>query len=1386
MTRIIDALKFNTIDEVKDYLLGQQVPPLSEEKEYTLRILLALSQNASNDDLKLIREVQTNLEINRILLKDLAGLFDYPPYPKLQDFAHELSKDSRELQAYVRAFDKDPVDLRAPTLNKNRFVSKTTLTILKEQFDIDEVKRVVAEIRSVTDGSSLSARQQFNLVQQVIYINAIGKDFPLNVANQSVEDLTSVSRATLRRLSDALIAQVKEPLLGSQIRLKAQLNLLAVMREQYYRCSGVFLNSTQIMSLLLTINNFQYHQFIDVPSEADKDSLRVFLAALQWVHARDSKTSVAVRTDLEIERAKSKSSSDFYTFMGIPSMPMDNSESIHQVTATPLELIGLGSRSDVNFAYRIPAHKKGSQESAEGSLINHPEYLSKIKEALRTAKDGQPILLIAKNAAEVVALTDLLEEFLRDELDDEYTVETFTGTEPEKVRRQWLKDKAGKTSHLTITTPFLAGRADFDTDYKEGFLAIQTYIGRPNENRKIIEQFSREKPVQYIALYEDNGSIESCSDSFVSKRGKEVFLEALAARHRLNSEEAAVKQYYQQSASTIQQVVLRQFDEWKAFLHLVYPHSEWKVLDSQLSVQRKALVDLLDQEWTRFLTATDPMHVYASPYIRRNEDNKLETAVLDLALDEYGHHAEALWSAERGQLKSKVEGRIAKGSVNALRCQYLEQIELNQQLKLHKLEVRANKKSVAQEEKKARKAVESALDVYGALLKYSDDTVSSYRQPFIQNQIKLLANDLGKKINQTSLGSGVKAYLCDQVNKATSFRALALVLIEYDQLWKDKDKPTEKYRMQPVITELLRVHQQSGVGDDAELQRLKALYLDNVATDIVDQLEEALSWAKEENRGFLYWIERTAVKEAAQDLLNAVEGVKRSRDPVLQQAAIKNLYKKLNQHQAQLEDLWIFSFGHKNTRDLINQTLATLNDVTVMGSGRDELDAHFINECKEEAHSHVIKQKFKTALRELEALNAPWLAENKEWQAITDRLRFIQGKNASLYAIDEMYHFVNSQSKSLAQSTSPIFAPLIQLRGTLRTLWNDIEQKHSDLLQESGHFDLKAKQIKEQLRTLKGFTVKSVELRTGSTGFADYYDLLIKGTGSHPLLNKFTSYNSPLGLWTKEIESLSQSLDLLKVRRSKLIDLKEEQLPLLKSAPDTINLALFSDQHQDKIRKIVTLKEYAEGKVPTDLSAFSKTLQDAFFDRNLLKNFKLDSFTLAQVARLKDERLKEELTELYRKMHPETDPAVQNRTWYQRIASYLTSPFSLQESAEDWAYQLTAIKNSVHSYVVQELNLEIVRESNALDAEIADMYATMGTEIQSLAEQVTFLQERITEEQNKGNAMVRRFNSMSDVYDFEAELYRDEPGHQILETSDDSFDFDSESDEEAASSPRVF
>ncbi len=84
-------------------------------------------------------------------------------------------------------------------------------------------------------------------------------------------------------------------------------------------------------------------------------------------------------------------------------------------------------------------------------------------------------------------------------------------------------------------------------------------------------------------------------------------------------------------------------------------------------------------------------------------------------------------------------------------------------------------------------------------------------------------------------------------------------------------KFTEKYRLQPIINELLRVHQHANLEEDLDLRDLKTIYLDNAIDDVVQNLEHGLLWAKQENRGLGYLLERTAVKESARDLLAAVD-----------------------------------------------------------------------------------------------------------------------------------------------------------------------------------------------------------------------------------------------------------------------------------------------------------------------------------------------------------------------------------------------------------------------------------------------------------------------------------------------------------------------------------
>lgn len=63
-----------------------------------------------------------------------------------------------------------------------------------------------------------------------------------------------------------------------------------------------------------------------------------------------------------------------------------------------------------------------------------------------------------------------------------------------------------------------------------------------------------------------------------------------------------------------------------------------------------------------------------------------------------------------------------------------------------------------------------------------------------------------------------------------------------------------------------------------------------------------------------------------------------------------------------------FSFGHKNTRDLINQTLNTMDSLTVLGRDEGGLDINFIQECKEEAQYYLLGEKFSSVLEDFEKI----------------------------------------------------------------------------------------------------------------------------------------------------------------------------------------------------------------------------------------------------------------------------------------------------------------------------------------------------------------------------------------------------------------------------------
>lgn len=1373
MKSAIDKLLSRNVTEFIEQLetLSQQDKTLSDDLKFTIKILISFGKEATENQFELLQELKENLKIHRVLLRDIAGLFDYPPYPDLEEFSKQLHKNSLQLQSYIDSFDKDPKAGRDPKVNKGK-VSQLTDEILEEQFDTSKLSRVVANIQNLGDGSVLSSSRQFNLVQQVVYINAIGRECPLNVKNRTYSDLTTLSRTQLRHLSDLFIERVNDPLLGAQERVKSQLNLIAVMREQYFRCTGVFLNSTQIVTVLLTLNQLQHNRCVELPPDENLNDTKAFLAALQWVFTQDNNKTRANK-DLLVKEFKSNDVKDFFTFLGVPANDLNESEAEVLITEGVFkpEIVGLSKKVDVELAFRVPSHHRVPHpEPVSEHLIHSLDYLQKIHLAVNMAKSGQPIVLIAKNAEHALALNKQLIEYFKS-AGNSYEIKAFTGSESAERRHQWFRDKAARTPRIAVTVPYLANSDEFKTEHINGCLAIQSYLHKPGETRKIIDKLSGfGTPSRFYAIHEENGIVSSLHSSLKSNQDKVNLLKAVHENRRNRNQEKAIEQYYIQSVTTIQRVILEQFDHWQELLHLLHPRTEWKQLDSELFLVQQDLIKNLESQWKQILKESDPERVYSNPYVRRSSSKELDTQTLDKALTDYEIKVENIWTNTQRKLKEKTTGKLIPDSVNALRTVYLEQVKLSEQLKLNKLATRENIKITQHEQRKANRMVKSALDVNGAMLKYSEGNVRQYRQPFIQYQIRLLAKDIINNINQSSLSSNIKKALIDRANNAENLLSLELILIDYEGRWLSTEHNSEKYRMQPVINELLRVHQQTGAELNPELQTIKDIYLDNVVKDVVQKLEDSLSWAKKENRGFWYLLERSAATRAADDLLLAIEGIKLSTDPILQKSALKNLFKKLSQHQAQLEGLWLFSFGHKNIRDTINQTLNTLNELTVIGSGKDELDLGFINECKEEAHSEVVKQKFRTILKQLEDRNSPWLKENKDWQEITQKLKVIQGENPSLYALDEMHHLVTLKCNELSQSKSKIVDPMIHLRGTLRSLWNDVSQKHHDLLDESQHFTIKKEQIKKDLDGVAGFKTNQVELIVGSNGSTEYYDLIIRGSGELPLLDNFTRYNSQIKAMLNDQAQLRKQLELPLSKHSALKQLRDEQLKLIEDGKgEQVNVALFPQTYQSDIRAILELHSYIAGTIPENITDFPEEIQNHFFDRALVNSMDFSQFfdktvvdpteiqrVLEHLGTIKDSHLRSDLIDLYKKIHPDNVEPPKSRwspkTWISGIASFITSPFKMGETEQDLRYQLSELTGRSHKNLSQFISMNINKRMTTLTTEIESQIDDEARKIDSLQENIQFISERIADEKNKGGVFIRRFASISQLYDFESNL----------------------------------
>lgn len=195
----------------------------------------------------LVDAVNQLKQVDPETLKQLAALYSTPTYPKLSELAQITLAETVDLDALKKKYDLDP------------FGKRDDKKTLDEHFDASELTNYLNNLQDMNYGRPMLLTQRQELQSWFLYINGIGKDFgiPIIENGKTTNNLKAVKDMSHKEIHDLLDYYKNRLKEGSGAtenqRLKARLEIIALLREVMYRATGNMPRPTQIMYLLLSM-----------------------------------------------------------------------------------------------------------------------------------------------------------------------------------------------------------------------------------------------------------------------------------------------------------------------------------------------------------------------------------------------------------------------------------------------------------------------------------------------------------------------------------------------------------------------------------------------------------------------------------------------------------------------------------------------------------------------------------------------------------------------------------------------------------------------------------------------------------------------------------------------------------------------------------------------------------------------------------------------------------------------------------------------------------------------------------------------------------------------------------------------------------------------------
>lgn len=268
MLLLLDGIR--TADDTAIYnTLLQNIPSDKLVLNQWQRIFSASSTMRALTLLEMEQVIKKLQKMDEAALLEMCDiLFACEPYPEKSAFIKALTDDNPTvLSDFQTEFDCHPYGLE----NWEK---------VRHNFNTDRVTDVIGGIRHLLNNQPLSEAEQIDLKRQFDYVNAIGKPdspYTLNPVNRKGQSyplktidgktlaeitLRTCSRKTLKQLAEHLIKEFRlaeqenssPDCLSARSHRQLTLQLLAVMRESYYRSTKRVPNSTQMLSLIYSLD----------------------------------------------------------------------------------------------------------------------------------------------------------------------------------------------------------------------------------------------------------------------------------------------------------------------------------------------------------------------------------------------------------------------------------------------------------------------------------------------------------------------------------------------------------------------------------------------------------------------------------------------------------------------------------------------------------------------------------------------------------------------------------------------------------------------------------------------------------------------------------------------------------------------------------------------------------------------------------------------------------------------------------------------------------------------------------------------------------------------------------------------------------------------------